>query len=185
MSNNNNNNAVTPKVISIVGSLDFLTLPVRDESMKIEKSDTVKISCPVIEVKYENIDLNRIYGKKSKSIVRDDNAIANVETFAKAFFETARKEKIVTDENEEVSESYEVWRDRQVLTRIRAMILQRARAEAIRIDGVRIDNAIEDLEKAATAKKADVDSVAKLQALLEKMKSGLSAEDLALLEQAS
>jgi hypothetical protein len=173
------------KDITITTQYTFCKLPIRTITFPIVKTESNNLkSCKKLNVTTDCVDTDSVYGNKKKKITRNPEHVANVRNFLREYYDIMQGQTDDSnDDTESNGETFDEFLDRYALTTVKNRMVGSARSEALRIENKDVNKVITELENSANAGKTDVTSVAKLQALLAKMKAGLSEEELAMLEE--
>ena len=155
------------KVYTVAALVPFGKLPSSDTQTPIEADEKKGISEKII-IKYSRPNLDAIYGSKSKNLEPDAEARDEVDTYLKLFYdEYADKSK-----KSEGFETFEQWKSFQTLYRVSTVLIPGiAKRTALSLAKQSLSEKLSEIETLADSGEADKNDIARVEAMLAKMKA--------------
>jgi len=164
---NTNSEKVTEKTLNISSAIDFKTLDIPYEATQttVESSASNGLkSCDKLIIIYTRAAGKKIYGSKKDNLTPDKYAISQVESYLRAIYDSSDASG---DEEKDADMSFEDWRNKLAFQRSQAILMQRARTQALKIENTNTDNVIASLDSMAQSGKLDLAAIEKMQAMID------------------
>jgi hypothetical protein len=175
----NSNEKVTEKTINISSVIDFAKLGIISEATQttVERSESNGLkSCDKLIIIYTRASSKKIYGFKKDKIEKDKEQIAKVDDYLKAIYDSSDASG---DEEKDPDMCYDDWKNKLAFQRSQAILMQRARSQAIKIENTNADNLLASLDSMSQSGKLDMDAIMKMQAMIDAAKKMMEAAKIA------